>query len=474
MKKFIVIAVMLIAALSAYPQNKRTSTETRNEKVKKQEAVQQSRQAATQQKQQATQARQQQATQAKQQQQQQQQQQNANEARQKQQQANDNQARQQQQQNANQARQKQQQVNDNQARQQQQNANQAKQQQQQQQKQQQENANQARQKQQQVNENQARQQQQNANQAKQQQQNANQARQKQQQVNENQARQQQVNQNRTTQSQNGRVARDNNAAENQKRINDNNQQVARTKTQAAATRVARPTDPAPVRIKDSEANRNFKQGNGTFTRNDGRVINHQNDQIFAKSRYRIDYDNSVSLRASADFRVNYRDYNNWYDDRYIRPMRYDQGYQPVSFEIRRERYMYRQPMHYSLVWTPYLFNRFQYYYPDQTYWDFEYGNEIETIPAYQASDYAGSVRRIYGRVDEVYYSRDDDTYILYIGDQFPYQDLSVIIPRHIAVTITGNPIRYFQHQYVWLIGLIDWWDEKPEVIIRDEQQIRRY
>ncbi|MFA6127485.1 MAG: hypothetical protein WC699_09280 [Bacteroidales bacterium] len=434
MKKFIVIAVMLIAALSAYPQNKRTSTETRNEKVKKQEAVQQSRQAATQQKQQATQARQQQATQAKQQQQQQQQQQNANEARQKQQQANDNQARQQQQQNANQARQKQQQVNDNQARQQQQ----------------------------------------NANQAKQQQQNANQARQKQQQVNENQARQQQVNQNRTTQSQNGRVARDNNAAENQKRINDNNQQVARTKTQAAATRVARPTDPAPVRIKDSEANRNFKQGNGTFTRNDGRVINHQNDQIFAKSRYRIDYDNSVSLRASADFRVNYRDYNNWYDDRYIRPMRYDQGYQPVSFEIRRERYMYRQPMHYSLVWTPYLFNRFQYYYPDQTYWDFEYGNEIETIPAYQASDYAGSVRRIYGRVDEVYYSRDDDTYILYIGDQFPYQDLSVIIPRHIAVTITGNPIRYFQHQYVWLIGLIDWWDEKPEVIIRDEQQIRRY
>ena len=373
MKKFFIIAVMLVAALSAYPQNKRTSTETRTGKVKEKEAVQQSKQAAAQSKQQ------------------------------------------QQEQNDNQARQKQQQQNDNQARQKQQ-----------------------------------------------------------QQQNDNQAKQQQVKQNRSTQSQNDRVVRDINAAEKQKRINDNNQQAARTKTQAAATRAPRPTDPAPVRIKDTEANRNFREGKGTFTRSNGQVINHQNDQVFAKSRYRIDYDNSVTLRASSDFRVNYREYNNWYDDRSIRTIRYDPGYRPVSFEIRRERYMHREPMHFNLIWTPYLFNRFQYYYPDQTDWGFEYGNEIETIPAYEASDYAGSVRRIYGRVDEVYFSRDDGTYILYIGDRFPYQDLSVVIPRNVAVSITRNPIQYFQNKYVWLIGLIDWWDEKPEVIIRDEQQIQRY
>jgi hypothetical protein len=246
------------------------------------------------------------------------------------------------------------------------------------------------------------------------------------------------------------------------------------RSQAANTRAARPAEPEAVRVKNSAATRVYRETKGSLTRDDGTVVRHQNDVVFAKSRNKIDYDNTSSLRGSVEFRQTYRDYNNWYDYRSVRPARYNTGYHPVSMEIRRVRNVYRQPVYYNIIWTPNLFNRFMYYYPDQTDWDFEYGNEIETISAYEAMNYVGTVRRVYGRVDEVYYSREDDNYTLYIGDRFPYQDLSIVIPHDVVVTITGDPVQYFQDQYVWMIGLIDLWGEKPEIIIRDEQQIQRY
>jgi len=260
----------------------------------------------------------------------------------------------------------------------------------------------------------------------------------------------------------------------QKRVTTSNTKAIRSEPQKSSVRIARPAAPAEVRMKNPTATRVFQESRGTLTRDDGNVVRHQNDEVFTRNRYNINYDNYESLRRSEDFTREYHGYNNWYDGRKVRTVSYYPGYHPYSIEYRREHYSYRQPAHYYLIWTPSLFNRFMYYYPDYTDWDIDYGREIETISAYDVGDYIGTVRRVYGKVEEVYYSREDQNYILYLGDRFPYQDLSVVIPRHVVREITGTPEWYFNHEYVWLIGLIDIWEGKPEIIIRDEEQIRKY
>ncbi len=298
--------------------------------------------------------------------------------------------------------------------------------------------------------------------------------------NENQSGTRAVVQSRT------RVETDNNQQRNVK-ASDNNRSgleqrgetktretPSRTKTEAASTRVQRPTDPVEVRVKNTGATRVYRESKGTLTRDDGTVLSHQNDEIFKSNKYNVNYGDYGDLRRSEEFRRGYSDYNAWYEYRTVRNISPNSRYRPVSIDIRRERYVYRQPMHYDLIWTPYLFNRFMYYYPANTYWDIEYGNEIETISSYDVIYYVGAVKRVYGKVEEVYYSRQDNNYVLYMGDRFPYQDLSIVIPRHIALRITNNPDMYFHQEYIWLIGLIELWEDKPEIVIRDEEQIQRY
>lgn len=240
------------------------------------------------------------------------------------------------------------------------------------------------------------------------------------------------------------------------------QNAARTKTQATRE----------VRNPATRVYRNDQKGN--MTRVEGRVERHQNDEVFTKNRYKVDYENTDDLRRSEDFKRDYNEYNAWRTVRVVRHRNDNTYYRPIPLEIRRERYVYRQPNHYELVWTPYLFNRFMYYYPVHDRWNIELGREIGTISAYDVMGYVGSVQRVYGKVEEVYYSREDGNYILYIGAPFPYQDMSVVIPRKVCREITISPEWYFENQHIWFIGLIDLWEEKPEVVIRDEEQIRRY
>ena len=149
-------------------------------------------------------------------------------------------------------------------------------------------------------------------------------------------------------------------------------------------------------------------------------------------------------------------------------------YRPISIEIRRMRYPYRIPAYIDLVWTPTLLNRFIFYYPTCRNWYYDYGDYIETLSAYDASAYVGYVKRVYGRVEEVYYSSEDQNYYLYFGQPFPYHDFSVVIPRHIARQISLTPTWYFQNENVWVVGLIETWDNKPEIVLHDQDQIRRY
>jgi hypothetical protein len=115
-----------------------------------------------------------------------------------------------------------------------------------------------------------------------------------------------------------------------------------------------------------------------------------------------------------------------------------------------------------------------YYYPMHTRWNNDYGSYIETVSSYDAQHYAGSVKRVYGKVEEVYYSEQDKTYTLYFGAQFPYHDFSVVIPRRVAKDISWSPSWHFENEYVWVVGLVDVWEGKAEIVLHDEDQIRRY
>lgn len=89
-------------------------------------------------------------------------------------------------------------------------------------------------------------------------------------------------------------------------------------------------------------------------------------------------------------------------------------------------------------------------------------------------NYVGSVKRVYGKIEEVYYSPEDRTYTLYFGAQYAYHDFSVVVPRDVAKRFSWSPSWYFEDEHVWVVGLIETWEGKPEIVLHDEQQIRRY
>jgi len=208
---------------------------------------------------------------------------------------------------------------------------------------------------------------------------------------------------------------------------------------------------------------------------DGRRISHDNDRVFASRRHELNYRDYHELRRSRDFIRVHNEYNHWRNRRVIRVIHHHHYlYPPVALEIRRIRYPYPHPVHVNVIWTPTLLHRFMFYYPHWEHWRYDFGRHIEDISAYDAIDYAGSVKRVYGKVQEVYYSPEDQNYILYIGAPFPYHDMTIVIPRHIAKQISASPKWYFSEEHVWVIGLIEMWEGKPEIVVHDSDQIRRY
>jgi len=246
-------------------------------------------------------------------------------------------------------------------------------------------------------------------------------------------------------------------------------------SRSTTTRAYRPVSEERDRTHTSSATRVFRESKNALTRDDGSVIRHQNDDVFTSNRFNLDYNNFEDMRRSDHFRREYRDYDNWHHRRHPRIIHeYHYRYRPIPLEIRRVRYIYRHPVHISLIWTPRLLHRFMYYYPTHNNWRVDFGQEIETISSYDAESWVGTVQRVYGKVEEVYYNPDDETYTLYMGAPFPYQDVSVVIPKHIAQSFSLSPKWYFENELIWVVGLINTWENKPEIVVRDRDQIRRY
>ncbi len=163
---------------------------------------------------------------------------------------------------------------------------------------------------------------------------------------------------------------------------------------------------------------------------------------------------------------------NYYSSRHeVNVHRYVSTPRPV--EYRRRYNPYREPVHISFVWTPEIRREYTIIYPEHR-WNYEYGMNIKSISAYDAGYYVGDLVRVYGRVDDVYYSPRTDDYFLYFGARFPYQDFSVVLPGNEARNFSRNPERFFERNYVWVTGIVTDYENVPEIAVRRSYQIGTY
>ena len=149
-------------------------------------------------------------------------------------------------------------------------------------------------------------------------------------------------------------------------------------------------------------------------------------------------------------------------------------YSYPTLEYRRVHNPYRKPLLSALYWDARMYRNYSLWYPDFKLWYYPTGYRIHTISAYDSYRYVGEVARIYGRVSEVWYSRETRQYYLYFGASFPYHDFTVILDARVANRYSWDPVSYFSNRRLIVTGLVSIFDEKPELFIRKRSQIRLY
>ncbi len=149
-------------------------------------------------------------------------------------------------------------------------------------------------------------------------------------------------------------------------------------------------------------------------------------------------------------------------------------YSYPTLDYRRVHNPYRKPFLSALYWDARMYRNYSHWYPDFKLWYYPTGYRIHTISAYDSFRYVGEVARIYGRVSEVYYSRETREYYLYFGGSFPYHDFTVILNARDANRYSWDPVSYFSNRRLIVTGLVSLFDQKPELFVRKRSQIRLY
>lgn len=147
---------------------------------------------------------------------------------------------------------------------------------------------------------------------------------------------------------------------------------------------------------------------------------------------------------------------------------------PHPRDYRARIYPYRSPAYFHIYWSYNVFRHYCALYPVIEYWSYTPDYSISTISAYDALFHVGEIRRIYGKVSEVYYAKETDEFFLYFGAYYPYHDFTTVIPGVIARKFSRHPEFYFQDEHVEVTGLITEFEDKPEVVVKDRDQLRRY
>jgi hypothetical protein len=157
-----------------------------------------------------------------------------------------------------------------------------------------------------------------------------------------------------------------------------------------------------------------------------------------------------------------------------RPIRYHYRVVPRPRDFRARHYPYRRPVYFSIYWS---YNIYRYYcnlYPVIEYWSYSPNYSISTISAYDALLHVGEVRRVYGKVSEVFYARETDEFFLYFGAYYPYHDFTVVIPGNVARKYSRHPEFYFDDEHIEVTGLITEYENEPEIVVKDRDQLKRY
>jgi hypothetical protein len=157
-----------------------------------------------------------------------------------------------------------------------------------------------------------------------------------------------------------------------------------------------------------------------------------------------------------------------------RPVRHHYVRPPRPREYRAQIYPYRRPHDIHIIWSPDMRLEYLRIYPEVKRWNYAVGYTIPTISAYDALYYEGEVMNVYGKVYEVYYSAVTDEYFLYFGAYYPYHDFTVVLPGWIARGYSAYPESYFEREHVIVTGLISTFDDKPELVVKRENQLSLY
>ncbi len=180
---------------------------------------------------------------------------------------------------------------------------------------------------------------------------------------------------------------------------------------------------------------------------------------------------SVNSRTGRKYVTHYKSPRLYHGTRAVR---HHYNKTPSSRLYRSRHFPYRIPGHFEIYWTAAMRREYIRIYPMVNTWRYPIGYRIQTISAYDALFYQGEVMNVYGKVYEVFYSRETDEYVLYFGAYYPYHDLSVVVPGWIARRMSRRPEVFFERRHVIVTGLITSFDDKPEIVVRNTGQLRIY
>jgi hypothetical protein len=127
-----------------------------------------------------------------------------------------------------------------------------------------------------------------------------------------------------------------------------------------------------------------------------------------------------------------------------------------------------------MYWSYNVFLHYCSLYPVIEHWSYYPDYSVTTISAYDALFHVGEIRRVYGKVSEVYYAAETDELFLYFGAYYPHHDFTVVIPGETARRYSRHPEFYFEDENIEVTGLITEYDDKPEIVVKEKNQLERY
>jgi hypothetical protein len=146
---------------------------------------------------------------------------------------------------------------------------------------------------------------------------------------------------------------------------------------------------------------------------------------------------------------------------------------PKSYRIKY--YSYHTPTYYNrVVWSRSVHYNFCKWYPEIRFNWYPAGYRLSLVSAYYADHHIGNVVSVYGRVKEVFYSRETDEYVLYFGEYYPHHDFSLVVPGYIARKYGRRPAYYFQHRNIIVTGLVTIYNSSPEIVVKHSKQLDFY